>query len=249
MALLTALAAATLLQHNRPFIHQLTHDPTGLQTAAALEAAPPGATVMLAWGTRYFAASAAQLYLGGLGHITLLSDQQDLRPAFQTGALLTPDYTFFNQPPAWWTARLGQPVWLEAAAPQLVRIRPAPERVQPPPPALQAYAAQLHCEPGRLVLELVWQAGAHPPAEDLSVFVKAFSADGALLAQGDQLAPVYGLHPTSAWLPGESLRDFYPLAVAPAQVATLRYGLYRLNARGEFENLREYALQPDCPQP
>ena len=249
LALAIAAAALTLLQRNFAFIRHLTTDPTGLQTVAALEAAPPGATVMLAWGPRYFAASAAQLYLGRLPRITLASDQQNLRPAFLAGALLTPDYTFHNQPPAWWAAKLGRPVWLDAAAPRLVRIRPAPDILPAPASGPQARSPRLHCEPDRLVLELVWHAGQSPPPTDLSVFVKAFSADGALLAQGDQFAPVYGLRPTSAWRPGERLRDFYPLDLAPAQVSALSYGLYHVDPDGAFVNQLEYRLEVNCRPP
>ena len=124
---------------------------------------------------------------------------------------------------------LGRPVWLDAAAPRLVHIRPTPDILPAPASGPQARSPRLHCEPDRLVLELVWHAGQSPPPTDLSVFVKAFSADGALLAQGDQFAPVYGLRPTSAWRPGERLRDFYPLDLAPAQVSALSYGLYHVD--------------------
>ena len=57
--------------------------------------------------------------------------------------------------------------------------------------------------PDRLALEIVWHTGADAPVEDLSVYVKAFAADGSLIAQGDQFAPVYGLRQTSSWLAGE----------------------------------------------
>ena len=90
------------------FIRQLTNDPAGLETVATLEAAPHGSTVMLAWGTRYFAAAAAQLYLDRLAHISLTDHNQDLSPAFENDTLITPEYTFFNQPLAWWADKLGQ---------------------------------------------------------------------------------------------------------------------------------------------
>lgn len=248
--LLAALVAALLLlRHNLAFVRQLTSDPTGLETVAALEAAPPGSTVMLAWGTRYFAASAAQLYLDRLAHITLADDNGKLRQAFLDSMLITPDYTFFNQPPAWWATRLGLEVWLEAAGPRLVRILPAPIISYSDVAGPQAQDTLLHCEAERLVLELVWNAGATAPDEDLSVFVKAFADDGSLLAQGDQFAPVYGLRPTSSWLAGEQLRDFYPLAASPQQVASLEYGMYRVTPAGEFENTHAYRIDPVCAHP
>ena len=246
LMLAVALAALSLLNHNLIFIRQLTNDPAGLETVATLEAAPPDSTVMLAWGTRYFAAATAQLYLGRLAHITLADHNQDLRPAFENGTLITPEYTFFNQPPAWWADKLGQAIWLQAAGPRLVHIRSAPKIVESDVAGPAAQDTRLHCQHDRLALELVWQAGAKAPDEDLSVFVKAFAADSSLIAQADQFAPVFGLRPTSSWLAGERLRDFFPLDVNPDQVSTLEYGLYRVSSAGEFENVLKYRLDPDC---
>ncbi len=246
MLLAAVVAALLLLRHNLTFIRQLTSDPSGLETVTALEAAPPGSTVMLAWGTRYFAASAAQLYLERLDHITLTDDNGELHPAFLDGTLVTPDYTFFNQPPPWWENRLGQKVWLDAAGPRLVRIMAAPNISNSDVAGPFVQDAQLHCEDERLVLQLVWNAGATAPFEDFSVFVKAFADDGSLLAQGDQFAHVYGLRPTSSWLAGEQLRDFYPLAASPQRVASLAYGLYRVTPAGEYENVLEYRADPVC---
>ena len=249
VALCIMVAALLLTRHNLTFIRKLTNDPAGLETVALLEAAPPDSTVMLAWGTRYFAAAAAQLYLGRLAHITLADHNQDLRPAFENDALITPEYTFFNQPPAWWADKLGQAIWLQAAGPRLIHIRSAPEIVESDVAGPAALDTRLHCQHDRLALELVWHAGVDAPVEDLSVYVKAFAADGSLIAQADQFAPVYGLRPTSSWLAGERLRDFFPLDVNPAQVSTLAYGLYRVNATGEFENVLDYFMNSICPLP
>ena len=249
VALCIMVAALLLTRHNTTFIRKLTNDPAGLETVALLEAAPQGSTVMLAWGTHYFAAAAAQLYLGQLAHITLADDKQDLVPAFLDDTLITPDYSFFNQPPAWWTEKLEQTVWLQAAGPNLVHIRSAPKVVGSDDAGPSAHDAQLQCLPDRLALEVVWHAGADAPDEDLSVYVKAFAADGSLIAQGDQFAPVYGLRPTSSWLAGERLRDFYPLDVKPEEVFTLAYGLYRANETGEFENVLDYFMNSICPLP
>ena len=236
-----------LWRHNQPFVQQLTRDPTGLETIAALEAAPAGSTVMLAWGPRYFAASAAQLYLDRLQDIALVDHNADMRAAFHANRLITPDYSFFNQPPQWWEERLGQTVWLDGAGPRLVRLRPAPVIQEAGNPALADVESRLHCSPGALILEVLWNAGADPTPHDLSVFVKAFAADGELLAQGDQLAPVYGLRPTGAWLINEQVRDFYPLVVPADRVSRVDYGLYRARPGGGFENLLERSLRPDCP--
>ena len=96
VALCIMVAALLLTRHNTTFISKLTNDPAGLETVALLEAAPQGSTVMLAWGTHYFAAAAAQLYLGQLAHITLADDKQDLLPAFHGDTLITPDLQLFQ---------------------------------------------------------------------------------------------------------------------------------------------------------
>lgn len=239
-------AALLLINHNLPFIRGLTSDPGGLETVETLEPAPAGSTVMLAWGPRYFAAAASQLYLQRLPHVNLVDDKADVRHAFLAGELVSIDYTFFNQPQAWWERKLGQPVWLEAAGPRLVRIRPEPSLRPGVSSGPHVTATELHCESDRLLLEVVWNAGDASPQEDLSVFVKAIAADGSLLAQGDQFAPVYGLRPTSGWLPHEELRDFYPVAVDPVLVASLDFGLYRTSADGEFTDLTRMQRFPVC---
>lgn len=246
LALAVFVSSILLWRHNHSFVQQLTRDPTGLETIDALEAAPAGSTLMLAWGPRYFAASAAQLYQDRLQAITLVDHNADMRAAFHANGLVTPDYTFFNQPPDWWEQRLGQAVWLDGAGPRLVRLRPAPVIVETGNLAITDLETRLHCSSGELVLEVLWNAGANPPRQDLSVFVKAFAAEGDLLAQGDQVAPVYGLRPTSKWLVNEQLRDFYPVRALPDRVQRVEYGLYRLGPGGEFENVLEKELQPEC---
>ena len=248
LVILVAAAALFLMSRHLPHIQELTTDTTGLATIDEIAAAPRGATVMLAWGTRYFAAASAQLHLGRLEHITLANDKSDLAVAFAADALVTPEYTFFQHPPRWWAERLGQPVHLSAAAPRLVRISPAPQLSRPATGALRAAAADTICAGGRLSLTVTWQAGARNPEEDLSVFVKAYDAAGQLIAQGDQSAPVYGWRPLTSWLTGETIVDFYPLAVAPERVAFIRYGLYRTTAAGEFEDTLAYETEAYCRQ-
>ena len=246
LTILVIGAAAFLIRQNFPHIQDLTTDTTGFETIDTLAAAPRDSTVMLAWGTRYFAAAAGQLYLDRLDHITLVNDKSDLSIAFADDELVTPAYTFFNQPPQWWTERLGQPVYLYAAAPQLVQISPTPRLSLPATGPLRAEAATVRCEQGRLSLALIWQAGAERPPENLSVFVKAYNAAGQLIAQGDQSAPVFGWRPLRSWLAGEAIADIYPLAAAPESVALIRYGLYRTAEPGEYEDTLSYEIYPDC---
>ena len=246
-AALVMLLALASFRHHLPRIQAWTTDPAGLETIDTVAGAPAGSTVMLAWGTRYFAAAAGQLYLGRLEQIALADHKSELTEAFAEDALLTPAYTFFNHPPQWWAERLGQPVYLSAAAPGLARISPRPRLALPAKGALRAEAARVDCEEQRLSLAVRWQAGAERPRADLSVFVKAYDAAGQLIAQGDQSAPVYGWRPLTSWRAGETIEDIYPLAAAPAQVSLIRYGLYRTTAAGEFDDRLAYEIRPACP--
>ena len=106
----------------------------------------------------------------------------------------------------------------------------------------------MRCEEGSLSLAVTWQTGAIIPEENLSVFVKAYDPAGELVAQGDQVAPVYGWRPLTSWLAGESIHDIYPLAAAPetclgssATVYTERHAPVDV-----FEDVLSYEVRPDC---
>ncbi len=247
LALIVTVAAISLILLNFPFIQDLTTDTTGLKTIDTLAAAPRDSTVMLAWGTRYFAAAAGQLYLDRLDHITLVNDKSDLATIVARGTLVTPAYTFFNHPPDWWARTLARPIYLQAAAPQLAQISITPQLSLPAAGPLRAQSASVRCEEGSLSLAVTWQTGATIPEENLSVFVKAYDPAGELVAQGDQIAPVYGWRPLTSWLAGESIHDIYPLAAAPGRVSAIRYGLYRTTEVGVFEDVLSYEVRPDCP--
>jgi hypothetical protein len=248
LTLIVLAGAVGLFALNIGFIRSLTTDPSGLETIELLRAAPPDSTVMLAWGTRYFAAAIGQTLLGELDSITLIDDKADLAAVARQGRLITPEYTFYQQPPDWWQQRIGQPIYLQAAAPYLVEINLSPSIIDAPPAGITTAQEKLHCDAERVVLEVVWQTDSVPPA-DWSVFVKAFDAAGALIGQGDQFAPVYGWRPLTTWAAGEQVRDFYPVAAAPEQIARLSYGLYRALPDGSFENLAEWDAALNCSPP
>lgn len=69
---------------------------------------------------------------------------------------------------------------------------------------------------------LYWQA-ASPVEESYTVFTQLFDADGAMVAQQDNL-PVNGLAPTNTWAAGTVIRD--PFVLRPK--GGLREGSYRL---------------------
>lgn len=78
-----------------------------------------------------------------------------------------------------------------------------------------------------LTVTLVWRAEADV-ATDYTVFIHLFDESGDLVAQRDR-PPVNGQYPTSAWLPGDVIRDHYQLTVDPSASsgqATLLVGMY-----------------------
>ncbi len=244
-----ALAAVFALNaHNRPFIEALTTDPTGLETIALARTAPPGSTLMLAWGPRHFAVGFARDVLGELPGLRLVDHKADYAALLDDGPLVTPWYTFYNQPLSWWEARLGGPVYLNAAAPELVEIAREPVLLQAAPPVGPAWAApnavQLSCSDERLILTIDWAAPRTPP-RDLNVFVHLIDADGTLLAQDDRAAPVYGWRPLTSWLPNERVRDSYALPRL-ADAEQIRFGLYAIAEDGTFDNLLIETLPAVC---
>ncbi len=246
---LAILLAGVLLRQNRPFIREQVTNADGLDAIALAEAVPSGATLMIDWGTRHFAVGFARdidpsWAKSDFSRFTLVDHNADLAQLAADGSLVTPAYTFYNRPLAWWEARVQQPVYLEAVAPFLVRIGTAPGQVDDPPEVFGPVGAAVVCEAGRVLLDVTWYTPDHPAA-DLSVFVHALDASGALLGQGDQSAPVYGWRPLTGWQAGEAVRDVYVVEANPVAVALLRYGFYRATDSG-FANLYEYEQPVNC---
>lgn len=240
--LAVAALAATFIMQNRPFIEALTTDPTGLETIALAETAPPGSTLMIAWGHHHFAAGFARDVLGELDDIQLVDHKADFRQPAARGSLVTPAFTFYNQPIAWWEERIGQPVYLSAVAPSLIRIRLMPERANIT--TFDALNSTVECHGDAIWLRVTW-ASPERPASDLSVFVHLLDAGGAVLAQADQSAPVYGWRPLTSWGPGEAIDDVYALPASDS-ASRIRYGLYHQKPDGAFENIVEHELPVSC---
>lgn len=242
-----ALAAGfALVVANRDFIVGLTTDPTGLQTIALAQDAPPDSTLMLAWGARHFAVGFARDVLGTLPDIDLVDHKADFAALVADGErLVTPEYTFYNQPAEWWQERLGAPVVLNAIAPRLVAISTSPE-AGAETETIDVVDAALECQPTRLIIRTGWGA-ANAPERDLSVFVHLLSADGAVIAQDDQIAPVYRLRPLTSFAAGEIVRDVYALPRLDSGV-TIRFGLYESLPDGGFQNIVERDLPVRCDE-
>ena len=95
--------------------------------------------------------------------------------------------------------------------------------------ALQAYGlSPTAVSSGQIVrLSLIWSA--HQPVEqDYTVFIHVLDQTGRLVAQVDR-QPWGGLHPTSAWQPGQTVTDRYGLLIDetfPTGRYQLAIGLY-----------------------
>jgi hypothetical protein len=245
-------SALILITQNLPFIQSLTRDTTGLETIALAETAPPDSTLMLAWGPRHFAVGFAKDVLNQLPNIRLVDHKADFK--MLSGNLVTPEYTFYNQPLGWWEQRLGTKVYLNAAAPDLVQIGTQPELEEITSDGVTAIESQVDCVgtrralslqiPPQLNLAVAWYT-PRKPAYDLSVFVHLLDSNDNIIAQADQSAPVYGWRPLTTWEAREIVRDIYPLP-ALAEAAGVRFGLYRQLPDGTFENEVEYALDVAC---
>jgi len=235
-----AVFAAHLFTLNQPFVRALTHDTTGLETIALARETPPGSALMLAWGPRHFAVGLAQTVWGELPDVTLVDHKADF--AALDMPILTPAFTFYNQSVAWWQAQLGGRVYLHAVAPQLVAVARQPEIGSGA--GFGAQEARITCTDDALHLVVAWYTPA-VPERDLSAFVHLLDADGAVIAQGDQSAPVYGWRPLTTWAAGEIVRDVYVLPRLADGVG-VRYGLYFQPTPDTFENVVAYAVGVEC---
>ncbi|MCU0480980.1 MAG: hypothetical protein MUE54_07180 [Anaerolineae bacterium] len=199
-------------------------------------------------GTNHFAAGIGRDLTGELAHITLVDHKADYAKILADGKrLITPDYTFYTQPPAWWEARLGR-IYPVAVAPNLVEIRTSPTLADNPP-AEGIIAQDYHVVCGDTIHLYVTWVSADVPDEDLRVFVHGLNDKGQMMAQGDQPAPVYLWRPMTTWVAGELVTDIYPVIpfeglinVSPQLV---RFGLYRVTG-GKFENVVEYETAVNC---
>lgn len=233
-------------RQNQPFIHSLTSDTTGLDTIAMAQHTPPGSTLMLAWGPRYFAVGFARDVLGMLPGVRLVDHKADYRSLIKHGPLVTAAYTFYNQPISWWEQQLGSRVYLHAVAPELVEIDTQPELSNTPDDASGVIETghRIDCLPDKMVLHIAWHTHL-PPKQDYSVFVHLLDGAGKLIAQDDHSAPVYGWRPLTSWVAEEVVRDIYTLP-RRADAATISYGLYRQRADGSFDDVLTYTLPVEC---
>lgn len=251
---LAAVALSLAVRHG-PQVHAITHDRTAtavVDTVAALDVPPEGTATLLAlWGHEYWALRYAQTYEGRFPHLTLVDHNADVRAIIdRDDRLWTLGATFYRLPPSWWEERLGARVRLASVGPGVVEVahKTAETRqaVASGPSldlgfGLRIASASLTKRDGCAVLTVYWAARA-TPERDYSVGVHLLTVaepDGPedIAAQADQRHPVGGWYPTTAWAPGEVVRDDYvltvPEGVAPAGV---RVGMYYQEEDGRFVN-------------
>jgi hypothetical protein len=251
VAVCLCASALALFLLNFDFISFHTRDATGLETIEVAKGAPPGSTLMIAWGARHFAVGFAKDVLGDLPDVTLVDHKADYTT--REGALVTPEYTFYNFPVSWWEEQLRAPVFLQAIAPYLVQIDTQPEQLSDEAEPLasadngvQVLAESVTCRESSAILNVTWYAPERP-TRDLSVFVHLLNGGGELLAQADESAPVYGWRPMTSWEAGEIVHDVYPIPLDPLTLMeTIRYGLYEQLPTGEFRNLIEREVPLEC---
>jgi hypothetical protein len=103
-----------------------------------------------------------------------------------------------------------------------------------------------------ITLTLTWQP-LRAPERDYTVFVHAVDASGAVVGQDDS-PPVDNVYPTSAWRPGDLIRDVHVVNL-DRQAVALRVGLYdratmrRLPAAGPGAGATDYVTIPAQASP
>lgn len=250
VAAVTIIFAVWLYRENHDFVYELTHDRTGLETIELANRTPPGDTLMIAWGPRYFAVGFAQDVEGELQHFERADHNADFASIAQESPIVTPEYTFFAHPISWWEARLQQSVYPQAIAPDLVALnteRQFAEADLPEPEDDIGVVAQdysLTCTDDKFVLTVNW-AARRQPTQNYSVLVHLLDASGAVIAQDDKFAPVFGLRPMNTWLEGEVVRDVYSFDQL-LNAASIRFGLYEQLANGEFQNYNLVTIPATC---
>ncbi|MBI1282139.1 MAG: DUF2723 domain-containing protein [Anaerolineaceae bacterium] len=249
LGIVVAVSAGYLIAQNQPFIREMTTNPTGLETIELAKGVPDGAVLMLDWGPRYYAVAFAQDLLGELPTVTLVTHKADFKRLVNTDRreLVTADFTFYNRPVSWWEEQLGRPVYLQSAGSHLVEIGISPimATVQDKP-GVVVNSESIVCKPTMIELQVNWVATGTPD-HDLSVYVHLLDKDGAMIAQADESAPVYGWRPLTSWLAGEVVHDVYALPRL-SNADSIAYGLYRQLSDGSFDNEYTFNTAVKCDE-
>jgi len=250
LGVITLVGVGYLVEQNQPFIREMTTNPTGLETIALLQDVPPSATFMLDWGPRYYAAAFAHDLWGERPDIKLVTHKADFRALVDRDKpkLVTADFTFYNRPVSWWEQELGSPVYLQGAGPHLVEISIlyGPLATGTVRTGIETRNQRVICRTNRIELQVDWET-ASVPDHDLSVYVHLLDKDGAMIAQADEAAPVYGWRPLTSWRVDAAVHDVYALPRLP-NADSIAYGLYRQLPSGEFQNEYTFNAAVKCDE-
>jgi len=255
------LWASILFVLHRPVVLALSRNPDGVNYVARFEKldGPAEALVMSPWGWRYFALSYAQRLEGKFSQWNIVDHRADFAALTRDGdAVFTAADTFYIfTADDFWKPRIGG-AHLSSAGPGLVEIRREFRAYSPNSPLIELgdgiALADVAVSPPDLqgnVNVMVWWAATAKPTHDYSTFVHVSDADSIsssddVIAQGDQIAPVYAWYATSKWSPGELVREDHALTLPPDRPARLIVvGMYRRDEAGNFINLGSVNLRND----
>lgn len=248
----TALAIGFVFLH-RPTVLALTQNPNGANYVELFEHyldAPKGSVVMAPWGWRYFSLSYAHRVEGQMLEWNIVDHRADFPTlTHDTGTAYTSADSFYIFTASeFWAPRLGG-AHLSSAGPGLVRIAREAEQRDPNTPitefgdGLAFVDMNVISAPEGKTDIVVWWTATGKPSKDYSTFVhvsdaEAIASSDDLIAQDDQVAPVYAWYATSQWNAGELVREDHVVALPPDRPAKLIViGLYSRDESGNFVNL------------
>ncbi len=234
----------------------ITRDESAFEIIELVEAIPPAEdgrpqTFMALWGNDYWSLAYAQTYLGYFPELNIIEHDRNFAAVVERGEhLLTLSRTFYERPISWWENLLG-PVYLTAAAPDIVEIQ-----VSPDISAVSAENIRLDLANGIAIketnLEWIDEDTLHLTVDwlaqqdglnDYSIAVHLVAHDPPtspedILAQADRNHPVAGWYPTSLWQTGEVVTTQFLLDVPDGTTmpAAVRVGMFQVLADGSFEN-------------
>lgn len=260
---LCLLWAIWLGTKNYPFVISLTRDSAGVRYINTVEKAeaPPSSVFMAPWGGNYFALAYAQRVEGRMAQWKIVDHRANYRELTTGGPCRV--YTHFSTlylfGPEWWAEKLGTPLRITSAGPEVVMLTAEPlEPLQtsgiPIGDGIVLDGWEVR-EPEVNVLHLVTYWGALAlPSQNYSTFAYLTDEDEIrqpedLIAQIDYEAPVYGWYPTSHWILYERIREDRVFYVSTDRSPrTIILGMYRRTSDGVFHHLGRITLKKDGQQ-
>lgn len=250
--------ALGLAIHNWPFVTSLTHNPSGVNYVATVEnlEAPEGSIVMAPWGEDYFVLAYAQRIEGRMAQWQIVDHRADYGDLTANGLrrIYTHSSTLYIFGPGWWAERLGSPLRITSAGPDMLMLTSEPlgSPTHSGIPLGDSIVLD-HWEirplnQGSLNVTLYWVATQTPTA-DYSTFVhlsdqETIAKPEDLVAQSDYQTSVYGWYPTSHWVTNEIIREDHLLQFQPERSPKMiNVGMYRQDSNGVFQHLGHVQLR------